>query len=64
MSDPSAFEEPLLDNTVTIIVDENGRLTTVLQSGLVPMDLEIHLSHCISAAKKRRKELAEVVDRL
>ncbi|KAK7033116.1 Semialdhyde-dh domain-containing protein [Favolaschia claudopus] len=33
LADPTAFEEPLLDTTVTVVVDENSELVLVSQSG-------------------------------
>ncbi|KAJ7494707.1 ribosomal protein S5 domain 2-type protein [Mycena galericulata] len=61
LADPTAFEEPLLDTTISIVVDENGDLVSVTQlgpgadvSGAGDM-----LSTCISTAKSRRTLLAK-----
>jgi len=34
LSDPSAFEEPLLDDTITVVVDENGDFISVNHLGV------------------------------
>ncbi|KAJ7364025.1 ribosomal protein S5 domain 2-type protein [Mycena albidolilacea] len=55
LADPTAFEEPLLDTTVSVVVDENNNLVSVVQSGPgVDSGAEDTLSTCISAAKSRR----------
>lgn len=61
LSDPSSFEEPLLDTAITIIVDEKGELTSVLQSGLGTSGSLNTLSQCISAAKARRISLTGIM---
>ncbi|KAJ7707738.1 ribosomal protein S5 domain 2-type protein [Mycena rosella] len=56
LADPTAFEEPLLDTTISIVVDEKGDLVSVVQLG-PGVDVSgggDTLSTCISAAKSRR----------
>ena len=59
-----AFEEPLLDTTISIIIDQDGQLISVTQLGLglesTEREEEIQdslLNICISTAIRRRKEL-------
>ncbi|KAJ7650295.1 ribosomal protein S5 domain 2-type protein [Roridomyces roridus] len=54
LSDPTAFEEPLLDTTVSVVVDENGELASVVQLGDSGGDI---LSTCVSMARSRRSVL-------
>ncbi|THH05198.1 hypothetical protein EW145_g4970 [Phellinidium pouzarii] len=62
LSDPTSFEEPLLDTSITVVVDENEGLTSVTQSGLGATGAQDTLMRCIAAAKRRRKELGETLD--
>ena len=64
LSDPTAFEEPLLDTTLSIIIDQDDHLISVTQLGLglenIRGEEEIQdslLNICISTAIMRRKEL-------
>lgn len=61
LSDPSSFEEPLLDTAITIIVDEKGELTSVLQTGPGASGSLNTLSQCISTAKARRISLTGIM---
>ncbi|KAJ7773241.1 ribosomal protein S5 domain 2-type protein [Mycena metata] len=55
LADPTAFEEPLLDTTISVVVDENGDLVSVVQLGPgVDTGAADTLSTCISSAKTRR----------
>ncbi|KZP27977.1 hypothetical protein FIBSPDRAFT_817989 [Athelia psychrophila] len=58
LSDPTSFEEPLMDTTISVIMDERGHLISVSQLGLLgesgPVDT---LQHCITAAQTRREKL-------
>ncbi|KAF8206448.1 hypothetical protein K438DRAFT_1817225 [Mycena galopus ATCC 62051] len=55
LADPTAFEEPLLDTTISIVVDENNALVSVVQSGPgSDGGAGDTLSTCISLAKSRR----------
>lgn len=62
LPDPTSFEEPLLDASLTISVDENGDLLSVLQTGPNTIGGQSTLSHCISSAKQRRKDLKEIMN--
>ncbi|KAJ6619721.1 ribosomal protein S5 domain 2-type protein [Mycena sp. CBHHK59/15] len=53
LADPTAFEEPLLDTTISIVVDEKGELVSVCQLG-AGVEGSDTLSSCITAAKSRR----------
>ena len=59
LSDPSSFEEPLLDTKISTILDEKGELVSVLQSGSCPQNT---ILGCIKAAKSRGKVLSEIID--
>ncbi|RPD67466.1 ribosomal protein S5 domain 2-like protein [Lentinus tigrinus ALCF2SS1-7] len=50
LADPTSFEEPLLDTTVSVVVDENGGLTSVMQLGLGIVGGDDVLSKCIDAS--------------
>ncbi|TEB32278.1 ribosomal protein S5 domain 2-like protein [Coprinellus micaceus] len=53
LSDPTAFEEPLLDTTLTVLLDNSTReLISVSQFGLGSASTDA-LGSCIQAAKKR-----------
>ncbi len=51
LADPTSFEEPLLDTTVSVVVDNNGGLISVMQLGLGIVGGDDVLSKCIDAAK-------------
>ncbi|TFK94906.1 ribosomal protein S5 domain 2-like protein [Polyporus arcularius HHB13444] len=51
LADPTSFEEPLLDTTVSVVVDNNGGLISVMQLGLGIVGGDDVLSQCIDAAK-------------
>jgi len=57
LADPTSFEEPLLDTALSVIVDEHDSLISVTQLGLSSSNPEDTLTHCITAAKKRRFHL-------
>ncbi|KAI0722545.1 ribosomal protein S5 domain 2-like protein [Earliella scabrosa] len=62
LADPTSFEEPLLDTTVSVVMDEKGGLTSVMQLGLgILGDGQDVLTACIAAAKqcweKSRKDV-------
>ncbi|KAJ7170658.1 ribosomal protein S5 domain 2-type protein [Mycena crocata] len=56
LADPTAFEEPLLDTTISVVVDESGDLVSVVQlgPGTSASGAEDTLPICISAAQSRR----------
>ncbi|KAI0371452.1 ribosomal protein S5 domain 2-like protein [Pilatotrama ljubarskyi] len=51
LADPTSFEEPLLDTTVSVVIDESGGLTSVMQLGLGIIGGDDLLNKCIDAAK-------------
>ncbi|PPQ94826.1 hypothetical protein CVT25_007463 [Psilocybe cyanescens] len=65
--DPTSFEEPLLDSSLSIILGDNDDIVSILQLGslLVTMEeggQEVQkdaLVECIKSAKKRREEVME-----
>ncbi|KZT02150.1 ribosomal protein S5 domain 2-like protein [Laetiporus sulphureus 93-53] len=54
LADPTSFEEPLLDTTISVTVEENGGLISVTQVGLGLIGNQDVLARCIAAAKERR----------
>jgi len=66
-SDPTAFEEPLLDTTITIIVGDENQIMSLSQVGSALLTVDDGrkdaLSECISIAKKRREELIKALPR-
>lgn len=61
LSDPTAFEEPLLDTTLSVVVDNDGELVSVTQLGLSGAGAQDPLLLCITTAKKRREKLAQYI---
>ncbi|KDQ15468.1 hypothetical protein BOTBODRAFT_158330 [Botryobasidium botryosum FD-172 SS1] len=62
LADPSAFEEPLIETSVTVVVDEHGELASVTQVGVGSLaGGSQSMSECIKAAKQRRRQLGELV---
>ncbi|KAF9819470.1 hypothetical protein IEO21_02078 [Rhodonia placenta] len=61
LSDPTSFEEPLIDTTISVAVDEAGGLVSVTQLGLGIVGNQNILMQCIAAAKERRSELGKRV---
>ncbi|KAI0329643.1 hypothetical protein GY45DRAFT_1324779 [Cubamyces sp. BRFM 1775] len=64
LADPTSFEEPLLDTTISVVVDEKGGLVSVMQLGLgVLGGADDVLTKCIDAAKEcwrtSRKDIYE-----
>lgn len=60
LADPSSFEEPLLDTTVSVVTDEDGHLISVNQLGLgLPLSGQDVLNHCTAAAKQRHPLLCK-----
>ncbi|KLO14512.1 hypothetical protein SCHPADRAFT_903189 [Schizopora paradoxa] len=60
LSDPSSFEEPLLDSTLSVIVDEKQQLVSISQSGATggTSTSNDSLLKCIATAKSRRDALS------
>ncbi|OBZ70475.1 putative aspartate-semialdehyde dehydrogenase [Grifola frondosa] len=61
LADPSSFEEPLLDGTLSVTVDEHGGLVSVTQLGLGLIHGQEIITGCIAAAKDRCAELAKQI---
>ncbi|CDO77202.1 hypothetical protein BN946_scf184747.g15 [Trametes cinnabarina] len=65
LADPTSFEEPLLDTTISVVIDENGGLTSVMQLGLGLVGGADVLDKCIGAAeecwKTSRKNVYEAL---
>jgi len=59
LADPTSFEEPLLDTTLSVAVDENGGLVTVTQLGLGIVGNQDVLMQCIAAAKDRHLDISK-----
>lgn len=60
LTDPTTFEEPLLDSTFTIVLDEDSELLSVAQLGLgLVGDSDQVLLRCIDAAKRRRATIGK-----
>ena len=59
-ADPSAFEEPLLDTSISVVLDEKDSLISVSQVGLGTSDNDDILSQCIARARKRRIEIHSI----
>ncbi|KAI0758196.1 ribosomal protein S5 domain 2-like protein [Fomes fomentarius] len=52
LADPTSFEEPLLDTTVSVVIDDHGGLTSVMQLGLgILGTTDDVLTRCIDASK-------------
>jgi len=61
LADPTAFEEPLLETTVTIITDSEGRLLSTNQLGrYLSPELGV-LSKCIANAQSRTTEIMQQI---
>ena len=67
LADPTSFEEPLLDTSISIVVGEQGDLISVSQLGStlvsqpeggVSRDI---LPECITSAKRRREILSKQI---
>lgn len=67
LADPTAFEEPLLNSTISVVVGETDGLLSVTQQGLGAVSSSSYstsdgiLSACVDAAKKRRSELGRIL---
>ena len=71
LADPTAFEEPLLDSTVTIVTGEDSTSEVEYGLGIVNPSskwtsslgavVDDPLSACIKAAKTRRYDLARIM---
>jgi len=61
LTDPTAFEEPLLDTTYTVTLGTDGGIISVTQLGASSFGQEDILGQCISAAKARCAEVGHRV---
>ena len=57
LADPTSFEEPLLDTSVSVVIDDEGGLISVMQLGLGAVGAgagggEDALTACIDAARE------------
>jgi len=61
LADPSSFEEPLLDSTLSVIVDDKLQLVSISQSGATGGTSTDNnsLLKCIATAKSRRESLSQ-----
>ncbi|CCM05533.1 uncharacterized protein FIBRA_07759 [Fibroporia radiculosa] len=57
LADPTSFEEPLLDTTLSVVVDENGDLVSVAQLGLTVVGGQDVLTQCIATAKENHSRI-------
>ncbi|KAF5391036.1 hypothetical protein D9757_003953 [Collybiopsis confluens] len=74
LPDPTAFEEPLLDTTISVVLDPQAQVLSISQLGAgvdsenlehvePTLDSQVTLSQCISLAKKRHASLIQKVYR-
>ncbi|KAI0650899.1 ribosomal protein S5 domain 2-type protein [Trametes meyenii] len=56
LADPTSFEEPLLDTNVSVVIDDAGGLTSVMQLGLGIVGADDVLNKCVDAAQKCWRE--------
>ncbi|KAH8096594.1 ribosomal protein S5 domain 2-type protein [Cristinia sonorae] len=68
LADPTTFEEPLLDTTFTITLDDSGGIVSVVQlglgmaaAGLIGGGKGDVLNQCIEAAKRRSADVRRVL---
>lgn len=77
LADPSAFEEPLLSSSISVILNENGDMMSVTQEGLAAVDGSADtdtnmdgdetsassstIQRCIEGAQRRHLELLKVL---
>ncbi len=61
LTDPTAFEEQLLDTTYTVTMDKDGGIISVTQLGVGPIGAEDVLGQCIRAAKARCAEAEQEI---
>ncbi|KAH7929016.1 ribosomal protein S5 domain 2-like protein [Leucogyrophana mollusca] len=62
LSDPTSFEEPLLDTSLSVIVDESGNLISVSELGMgASIEEQTILLECIADAKKRGLQMQKLI---
>jgi exosome complex component RRP43 len=52
LADPTAFEEPLLETSISIVLDEQGDILSASQLGVADKDT---MSWCVSSAKEHHE---------
>jgi exosome complex component RRP43 len=52
LADPVAFEEPLLDTSISIVLDERGALLSANQLGIADKDT---MSKCVASANEHHE---------
>jgi len=52
LADPVAFEEPLLDTSISIVLDERGAILSANQLGMADKDT---MSACVASAKEHHE---------
>jgi exosome complex component RRP43 len=52
LADPTAFEDPLLETSISIVLDEHGDILSAGQLGIADKDT---MSWCVSSAKERHE---------
>ncbi|THH15954.1 hypothetical protein EW146_g4613 [Bondarzewia mesenterica] len=57
LADPTSFEEPLVDTTFSVVLDQDHDLISLTQLGLTDSRTQDILSTCIEAAKQRHRTL-------
>jgi exosome complex component RRP43 len=65
LTDPTSFEEPLLETFITVVIDEKGSLNSVIQSGLATiggMSGEQVVAATVAAAKKRCADVRNCIE--
>ena len=64
LSDPTAFEEPLLDSTISVVLGSSNDDNVILvsQHGVSATGKDNTLSVCIRMAKERKKKLVQVLE--
>jgi exosome complex component RRP43 len=62
LADPTSFEEPLLDTTISAVIDDQSKLISVTQIGLGSTGAQDVLLDCITAAKKHQSSLKHIYD--
>ncbi|PSR78323.1 hypothetical protein PHLCEN_2v7445 [Hermanssonia centrifuga] len=60
-NNPTAFEEPLLDTTISIAMSDSGELISVMQLGLGSAGDQDVLSQCLATAAVRCKETTPIM---
>ncbi|KAH7108048.1 ribosomal protein S5 domain 2-type protein [Auriculariales sp. MPI-PUGE-AT-0066] len=60
LADPTSFEEPMLDATLTVAIDESGQMWSMQQEGLMQIgerNSQFVVQECVQAAQQRRAQI-------